>query len=243
MARKPKFKKKPRRKTFNRKQKKRFNKVSKSLISYSGPGHSPLPDFYFTKLRYSDWVNIPSGGTGGMVDIVYRGNNVYDPAFDLGGLGCVGFTQLASIYNQYRVFASKIEVRAKSISDTTATGDSIMMIIPDRSGSDYTMSLMTTRQQSPHAVCKMLHRVADKAVILKQYRRTKDIMGVKEIDDDNYAAPVTGTAPVDPWYWHVMVARGDQDSLSVYPGYQYFIKITYYVRFEKRTAIPAPSTV
>lgn len=210
------------------------------MITYSGPGRTPLPDFYFTKLRYQDWVNVASGGAGAN-DIVYRGNSPRDPLSDSGGIGCPGYDELAAIYQQYRVFGSKIRVSFKGISDATATGDGVLMIIPDRSSTDYTISTMRERQQSPYAQCKMFHRFADKSIVMKSFRRTKDIMGEKDLDDDDYASAVT-TDPVKQWYWHVIAGRGDQSAISAYPGYQYLIQITYYVRFERRTAIPAPTT-
>lgn len=211
------------------------------LLKYTGPGRAPLPDKYFTKVHYQDWVNVASGGITGVSDTVFSGNGAYDPVTGIGGKGCAGFTEFTAIYQQYRVYASKITVVIKSITDVTATGDGVILLIPDRSSVSYTMSTVIDRQATPFSKFGMINRYANGAqpLILKNFRKTKNIYGESDIDDDNYAGAIAGL-PTNEWYWHVVAARGDQSSISAAPGYQMIVKITYYIRFEKRKALSAP---
>ena len=136
-----------RRRTYGNRRR-RTMRNRRPLLMYTGPQNSPLPDYYMTKLHYNDWVNIPSTGIIGIADSIISGNGAYDPYVGLGGIGCAGFAELAAIYTQYRVYASKITVVMKAITDVTATGDFIAGLIPDRSGSGYSMSLFIGRQAS-----------------------------------------------------------------------------------------------
>lgn len=226
---------------FSKKFKGRFRMNHRPKLSYSGPGRAPLPDMYFTKLHFQDWYNVASGGITGLNDQVMRGNSPYDPDFTGVGRGCNGYTELASIYNYYRVYASKISVQFKSIVDTTATGDFVALLFADRSSSTYTMANVTSRQGNPFNVTRLVNRYAngDTPTTLKQYRKTKHIYGESEIDDDAYASTVS-SSPANSWFWHVIAARGDQSAISAAPGVQMLIRITYYVRFERRGALAAP---
>lgn len=226
---------------FSKKFKGRFRMNHRPKLAYSGPGKAPLPDYYFTKLHYQDWFNYSSSGSSGVGELIFSGNGSYDPYDAIGGIGCSGFTELAAIYQQYRVYASKITVVVKSIVDSTATGDSVFLIIPDRSNSTYSMSDVIARQASPYSKVAMLNRGSNgsQPVTIKQYRKTKHIYGESDIDDDNYASSTTGT-PTNEWFWHVLAARGDQSAIAASPGFQAIVKITYYIRFEKRKALSAP---
>lgn len=211
-------------------------------LSYVGPSNSPLPDFYFTKLHYQDWFNVASSGSTGVYDWVFYGNNAYDPLVGIANKGCAGFTELASIYAQSRCYASKITVITKSISDATATGDAMCMVIPDRSSTSYSMSTCIDRQASPYSKVKMINRGANgvQPTTIKNFRKTKDIYGESDIDDDVYASSTTSDTLANPWYFHVIHIRGDQNAISAYPGFQMMVKITYYIRFEKRKSLAAP---
>lgn len=231
-----------RRRKMRRAKRQGKRRIGGKMISYVGPSNSPLPDFYFTKLHYQDWFNTASSGTGGVYDWVFYGNNAFDPLVGIANKGCAGFTELAAIYQQSRVYASKITVITKSITDVTATGDSMVMVIPDRSATSYTMTTVVDRQATPYAKLKMVNRYANGSspVTVKNFRKTKDIYGESDIDDDVYASSTTSDTLVNPWYYHVVHARGDQSSISAYPGFQMMVKITYYVRFEKRKSLAAP---
>lgn len=236
----PKGRRNYRKRKFSKKYKSKFvNK--KPLLRYVGPGRAPLPDMYFTKLHYQDWYNVASGGVTGVNDQVMRGNSPYDPDLSGIGRGCNGYTELAAIYQNYRVYAAKISVQFKAITDVTATGDYVAMIFIDRSTTAYTMSNVISRQGNPFNVTKMVNRYAngDTPTTLKAYRKTKHIFGESEIDDDAYSSSVSSN-PVNSWYFHVIAARGDQSSISAAPGVQMLIRITYYVRFERRQALAAP---
>lgn len=238
------FRKKRYGKRFMRRNFKRRGafKNRRAALSYMGPGQAPLPDKYFTKVRYSNWISNPSGGITGVFDNVFRANNVYDPDFTGTGIGVSGFTELASIYSRYRVYASKIRVSIKSLSDTSSTGDGVILLVPDRSFTGYSMATMINRQAIPFAVTGQMNRGVNgnNPLVLKSFRKTKNIYGETDIDDDAYTGTTAGTAPTSEWYWHIVVGRSDQSSISAYPGYEVLVKISYYVRFELRKALTAP---
>lgn len=212
----------------------------KPTLMYTGPGRAPLPDKYLTKLSFQQWYNDASSGSTGVLDRVFRGNGAFDPDSAIGGIGCSGFTELAAIYNNYRVYGSKIQVSLKSLADTTALGDFIVTLIPDRSSTAYTMIQATERQISPFAKTKMVNRYVNGGVTrLSNYRKTNNIFGESDIDDDAYSSLVTST-PANEWFWHVVCARGDQSAISAWPGVQMLVRITYYIRFERRRQLNAP---
>lgn len=223
-----------------KKKSKLFNN-KRPVLKYNGPGRAPLPDMYMTKITYQDWINAASGGVSGVQDFVFSGNSAYDPYTGVANPGCAAFTELAAIYTNYRVYGSKITVLAKTISDSTATGDCVCLLVPDRSSTSYTMATTISRQAIPYAKMVMLNRLAagDTPTLIKNFRKTKHMFGETDIDDDVYTSATT-TSPASQWYWHLVFARGDQSSISAYPGVQFLLKITYFIRFERRRALSAP---
>lgn len=207
-------------------------------LRYSGPGPAPFPDKYMTKVRYGNWFNNASAGSTGMIDVIYKGNDIYD----VGGSGDIysvsAFAQFLSLYQQYRVYASKIKVTLKSLADTTALGDAIVYLTPDRSSTSYTMSDVILRQTNPFAKTVMCNRYGNgnNPVHLKAYRKSKNIYGQSNIEEDDFASNFADP-PVNAWFWHLCVCRGDKDTGQAYPGFQLLVRITYYIRFEKRKAL------
>lgn len=203
---------------------------------------SPLPDKYFTKLYFTHYYKTVNANSAGIVDWVFRGNGAYDPDESLGGYGCNGFTELAAIYSSYKVYSSKITVTAKSVADTTDLGDSTMVVVPDRSSSDYTMSLFNDRVGMPETKSRMLNRYTNgkSPTTITSYRRTKDIWGEDELDDDQYKS-ATNDLPGQEWFWHVMFARSDGSAIGQSPSVIFSVKIVYYIEFSTRKALSAPA--
>jgi len=71
---------------------------------------TPIPDRYFTKLRYSDLGALSFTGLGTPVYHQYNLNSLYDPDRSGGGHQPLGFDQLAALYNRYRVYGCKWKI-------------------------------------------------------------------------------------------------------------------------------------
>lgn len=229
------------RKNYTRGKKRVIYSRRNNQLKFAVHNNQPLPDKYMTKLRFTDFLNVPSSGSSGIVDTILRGNGLYDPEYTWGGRGAAAFTQLAGIYTNYRVYAARVKIQIKSINDTTALGDSIALLLANRGTTPLTMSTAIPLMSTPYSKYCMVNRFANgnSPQTLTLYRRTKDLFGESDIDDDAYSSG-TGTTPANEWYIHLAVMRGDQSAISAAPGFQVILSVDYYVRFEKRRDLAAP---
>ena len=88
-----------------------------SLRPYKQPipwMYTTMPDQMFIKLKYATSYRI----TAAQFHKVFSGNGLYDP--DVSGVGHqpLGFDQWMTLYNRYRVYASRIVVNVVNLQPT-----------------------------------------------------------------------------------------------------------------------------
>ncbi len=131
----------------------------------------------------------------GVVDLVIRGNSIYDPYEAVGGEEVGGFDELAAIYGRYKVLGSRITVTVTDLDDndplTVCVFPHADATAVGRNGFSYPMvrttnlSLYTGPKTVTHAIT------------------TARMFGVIRADDNDFSSAVT-TNPAKQWYWHVV---------------------------------------
>lgn len=103
MPRRRRKRRRTRKKTFRRRRRRRRRRkmtFSKRI----------QPRFQRRKLIYVDNILSPDPGVGSAVSHVYRLNSLFDPDFTGAGHQPMGFDQMASLYNTYRVYSVSFRV-------------------------------------------------------------------------------------------------------------------------------------
>lgn len=225
------FRRKPRprrrrRKTYRKVQRKDPNKAV--VLSY--PGYNFLPSRVLTKLRY-----VYSGITVGSVlseSHVFRGNSIYDPDYAVGGAQPLARDQLATLYNSYRVH--------KSTAKLTVTNNSAVpcqFVLLSSSIATAPASITTAKEQ-PYSKNAQLSNyqggLASKT--LRASQKTKTILGIREIDDDEEA--LMANNPDNEWYWHVMMDVHPYTGTN-YLNVAWYLEIVYWVEAFDRIQLAA----
>lgn len=108
------------RKHRNRRGQRRMRRTRRKVFTSSMKSSStPIPDRYFTKLRYTDIHGMSfTGGSGVPATQSYRINSIFDP--DLTGTGHqpLGHDEMATLYNRYRVYGMKYRITLSNQSTT-----------------------------------------------------------------------------------------------------------------------------
>ncbi len=187
-----------------------------------------IPDSMKTKLVYKDIQSVTA--VAPLLNLVYRGNSVFDP--DQTGTGHQPryFDTYASLYTKYRVDKSKITIKAMNVSGTASV---IFGIVP------ITILTYTTwpeYAELPRAkTADHLMAVAQRYGAELQYgASTSAILGLTNIQlqDDDYGASVT-TNPSHQWFWNVVFSTVDSSDVSI----MFEVTIEYDVIFYDRNTI------
>jgi len=171
---------------------------TKELVCVN-PYDSVVPFRFRTHLHFDGaWVNTTAAP--GFYDWIFRGNSVYDPDYTLGGNSAWGFDQVMTIWNFYKVLASKITV---TITDKDAANPMHCCIIPMDSPVAWSAASALGAPSHPDAKTMILS-INNGSKRLSHYATTANITGVKDIDDAGYQAN-SATDPAHAWYWHVIM--------------------------------------
>lgn len=184
-----------------------------------------IPPVMFLKLKYCELVTM---GPGTINSQLYRGNGIYRPDYTNGTAHQPYLSdQFARFYNRYTVYASKIKIDV----GTDAAVDGRVVIRP--SNSSATVSDFDLSVERPYSKNQTFS--PDKRAKLSHYMKTKNIIGVNDIDDDDYAGTLSSTGPTaDPtslWFWTIATAPTDDSTLIKTPIQ---VEIIYYVKFWQR---------
>lgn len=80
---------------------------------------SPLPDRFFTKLKYTDIHALTFTGSSGVpANQSYRVNSIFDPDITGTGHQPLGHDEFAVLYNRYRVYGMKYHITLSNQSTT-----------------------------------------------------------------------------------------------------------------------------
>lgn len=189
----------------------------------SGTG---IPPVLYLKLKFTELRVV---GPAQVNSIVFRGNDIYSPYDGAGGNLHQPYLsdQFARLYNRFTVYASKI----KLTSSCDQSLDHRVVLRPTNSNSavsDWDLSV-----ERPYSKYKVI--TAEKPATIKHFMKSKTIIGVNDIDDDDYAGGLSSLGPASSpntkWYW--TVATSPMDGTNQVTTNLLF-EITYYVKFWQR---------
>lgn len=184
-----------------------------------------------TKVLYSESIANATTGAGGAI-LIRSGNNLTD--VDGSGANPLLFSNYMAMYNQYKVYGSKMTVWI------TPIGSSV--------GNPFTVSLIpisannTTPPSNAEAAINQPFNKTYRGVIggqltrpikISNYISTKVLDNVKDLrDEDDYQGTAT-TGPSIEWAWYLFITNQTDPSAGTI-GYNARINITYYVDFYDR---------
>lgn len=194
-------------------------------MSLAGFRSVEVPDVDCIKMVYSDFRSVTSVVNQG--EYVYRLNSVFDPDFTGVGGQPDGFDQWKTLYNQYRVVASDIEVQAVGF-----TGMGFYAIAATNASTSITSAEEAAGlRHAKGAVFTLGQGFVPK---LKMRVHVGDIIGCSDeaiLADNDYAGPITGS-PNRPIFLHVC-----QETAGASDVVYFWTKITYYVRMESALSL------
>lgn len=206
-----------------RKYKARKNKMPmyKSLQSYKGG--ASIPQQMYVKLKYVESMTL----SGAPSMQLFRGNDLFDPNYTSTGHQPYLADQLAPLYQNFTVYASKIKVRA----GTDGSLDGRLLVRPTHSSA--TISNFDLSCERPET--KSCLFTPERRCSITQYADTKRIIGVSDVSDLEYAGRNNTSGPATPpnqiWYWAISTIGADGSNISC----PIEIELIYYVKFWKRT--------
>ncbi len=163
-----------------------------------------------------------------IVNVIFRGNNIFDP--DQTGVGQqpYGFDQMAALYKSYRVLGSELSVTFNS---SAGSNNTRCCLIPTSTEPFAPLGienvLFNKRARATHVGANDGGSAQRK---LKAYYSTAAIFGVNKsivkVADD-YEALVTG-APLKEWDWHIFTEHCDGITQVAMCA---DIELTYYVKW------------
>jgi hypothetical protein len=166
-----------------------------------------IPDSIKTTLRYS--VVIGHTHTSGTAQTYrFRGNSVYDPDYTSTGHQPVGFDEFSAFFQYYRVVASKIILKASSVSTDTPI---ILTVRPVR-------ELVATSSwipavESPRCVFEYVPTVYIPAVDLENHATMRDIFSGQDSTDQDFGSVISAN-PSKEWYWEILSQTYDGTTSS-----------------------------
>ncbi len=152
-----------------------------------------MPLQYRTCMRFTAYNADTTAG--GVVDLVIRGNSIYDPFEAVGGEEVAGLDELGAIYGRYKVLGSRLTVTTTDLDDNDPL---TICVFPHadatavgRNASAY--PLVKVAQCSLYSGPKTCSHVMT----------TAKMFGVIRCDDNDFSSAVS-TNPAKQWYWHVV---------------------------------------
>lgn len=170
---------------------------------YKFIGDSCVPPIYICKMVYAEpkFQASQAAGTTYLM-YVFRGNDIYDPYNGAGDYFALGLTELAALYESYRVIGSKFTVKASFVSATNSEAIDVTVQPEHDTGTATTQQAI---RALPHAVRCTLHNDGMDH-ILTCYQSTKQVFAVKSPEYGMSSG--TGGSPTVPWYWNMWVHTG-----------------------------------
>lgn len=228
-----------RRKAFRKRRSRRARRSRRGnngrpsdVMIYKGIG---MPDQFFTKMKYTEVIQLTAGlGTEYQV-YQFRGNSLYDPNFTGTGAQPPYFDQICganALYTQFLVSASKIKLRVSAIGDTFAIGNADVAVTPSQTAYASTLwtdvdDQLSSKSTRSAAVVRYDNRGPK---YVKNYAMTSKVFDTKDIQDQlSIFAGTSSANPTAPWYW-IIGAQG-MDRTSTTMNLNILVTLTYYVRF------------
>lgn len=162
---------------------------------------SPIPDRFFTKLKYCHIGTLTTAGTP--VAHIFKMNSLYDPDHtQIVNHQPFGRDQLATLYNHYRVYGCKYSITITNLSSAYAMDVAVVLKDTNALSTD-----MQTIAEKPYVQFRTLGMSGSSSgtTVIKGYCNNPKIMGVSKERfrvDDVYTA-TSGNNPTKIPYLHV----------------------------------------
>lgn len=229
----------------NRRFKSKFNRQT-SMRSRT----TIAPDIAFTKLKYtyttrvvpsSALVTLPSPistlSTNYTNYRLVRGNDVYDPQSTNGTVSATGFQQWCNrtgLYQEFLVHASKIKVELVNNSDKSISASLYPLM-----ESNATVTTINGNEQAYTRTSFVGTSSGYNKVIMKNFMKTKKMIGCKDLSDDNYNYGFYNSSPNtnNIWCWALDCAYADGTVWEANSSLDIKVDVTYYVQFLQRPVV------
>jgi len=155
-----------------------------------------IPPMVRVKLRYADYTT-HTHTSGALQNWTLRGNSVYDPDFTYTGHQPTGFDELAAFFMYYKVVASKVIVKASSL---TSDIPQVVVIRPVRENvapSDWENAVESTRSAFDFIPTNGIPMTTT-----ENHASTAALYPGQNDDDQDFGADV-GSNPTKVWYWRI----------------------------------------
>jgi len=173
-----------------------------------------LPNEYHNIMRYSeDWVDTTAGG---IRDLVYSQNHIYDPYVGAGGQVVNGWSTMTQLYQRYKVTYSKVKVTGVNLD----TDDPITLtILPNDASAGLSSTYDTSK---PEARSIVISNQSGQGILVHGCSTKRSVGPIYK--DSDLACSGTG-GPTCPLYWHIIVRNVSAQALNMYMK----VDIDYYV--------------
>lgn len=216
----------PRRYKRRIKRSKRRMKKSMGIGKYYSFKTTGAPRSIRVKLKYSEVVPL---ATLAFDEHVFAGNSVYDCNVTGTGHQAMGHDQFSSLYNRFRVHASKIEAQFVAQSSNTNTA-AIVGVAPMVTNTGPTT--LDQARERDHAKCRFVAASGGSPAGRKvvSYMSTAHALGISKQSarGNNSLQALISADPADLWYWTVFGGTIDQTTAI---NQQVLVTITYYVEY------------
>jgi len=169
----------------------------------------------------------------------YNANDIYDPNPLSGGHQAFGWQQWLPHFKYFKVHASKCTVTVQN-GGTTDTGGLYVLVYFNRTGqADLTTWLTSVDAESATPIkenplikvrrCGVFNAAKPESSYtkkIKYFKRTKDVYGTKDLDDQNFQGQINSASPANVWQWTIGLRTAD--NISAYTAIQR-VFITYWV--------------
>lgn len=206
------------------------------------------PDIAFTKLKYTyiyhaNTGNLPSPSATLATNFsnyrLVRGNDVYDPQSTSGTVSATGFQQWCAqtgLYQEFLVHASKIKVEIINNNPNFSLSASLYPLMETNA----TITTIDGNEQAYARTAFIGTSSGNNKVIMKNFMKTKKMLGCKDLSDDNfnYGAYNSSPNPLNSWCWALDCAWSDGQVAIPQTGFVDFkVDVTYYVQFLQRPVV------
>lgn len=206
-----------RRRRYNRKRKRYFKRKARKNLA------RPFPQSFLTKLRYTELISLNPPATASVDDYVFRANDCYDP--NLTGIGHQprGFDQWMTVYQQWVVVGSAINVKfSDGDNNTYEAVVGVNLNTLSTIDSNEIIDMIEDR--------KVRYKITnnDRPVTCTEKFSSKKWFKSKPMSDDTLHGTATN-GPANLTYYHVWA--GDMNSLEDVQSVNAIVTIDYLVVF------------
>jgi len=185
-----------------------------------------MPDRYYTALKYEKIgsVSLAVAPTGAFR---YRPTGAFDVDPLVASTAMAGFTELATLYGQYRVTVSKATFRVVN-PNTLSPIVAILAPVNLDPGASPSAGYVNSLLENPYATHKLVGVTGSPVSEMSCLCSSERIFGSQEVYvDDGYASVVTST-PVNNWFWVIGFTTGNlvtnplQWEITIEVGIEFF---------------------